>query len=271
MVTGHPLQSLTRNRPVQLEVKITKISTSPVNFSQWRVNLQHFQVSWSLQSWPQCVPSHESPAPLLWLSIAIISPAGDKLRICLPSIALRWKNVGVVKPRSGSRFALWRKNELIKNKERVIGPIVKLVIVWSWWVVMRTVLHQWIYKRCNFEIWKDLGKKHGGTANCFIIRRPRIVWISMFCCCWRWKQEKMKIPWLVKAAWVFVHRCWALLQIWDGTFIRILSQKDKQANWIEEMLAPLKMWEVVGLLVSGWCWLVSVGLYNSLYSGTAAR
>ena len=156
--------------------------------------------------------------------------------------------------------------------------IVKLVIVWSWWVVMRTVLHQWIYKRCNFEIWKYLGKKHGGTANCFIIRRPRIVWISMFCWCWWWIQEKMGIqwiPWPVKAAWAFVHRWWAFLQIWDGTFIRILSPKDKQANSIEEMLAPLKMWEVVGLLVSGWCWLVSVGLYNSLYSslysGTVAQ
>ena len=57
-------------------------------------------------------------------------------------------------------------------------------------------------------------------------------------------------------------------------YIRILSPnwpKDKQANSIEEMLAPLKMWEVVGLLVSGWCWLVSVGLYNSLHSGTAAQ
>ena len=91
---GHPLQSLTRNRPVQLEVKITKISTSPVNFSQWRVNLQHFQVNWSLQSWSQCVPSHESPAPC----------GGWVYRNYLASW---WQNLGFVSPASVSDEKTW--------------------------------------------------------------------------------------------------------------------------------------------------------------------
>ena len=97
----------------------------------------------------------------------------------------RWggKNVGVLAITWGSCYVQFGgKINSSKNKQqgRMIGVIVKFVIVWLWWVAMPIALHHWIYKRCrswNLKRWRT-SKKLGRVSSCFNVRLQRVPCVS---------------------------------------------------------------------------------------------